>query len=86
MLLARPLPVGEGLHTSKKRPLPILVKVFSLSLHFERKYWTMKKLKSNLSQLIEQNKQEILNDIRQINKIEEKIDEKYTSNQKENAR
>jgi Fur-regulated basic protein B len=45
----------------------------------------MKKLKSNLSQLIEQNKEEILKDNRQINKIEEKIDKKYSSTQKENV-
>ena len=34
----------------------------------------MKKLKTNLSQLIEQNKNEILNDKNEMNKIEEKID------------
>ncbi|MGF3102927.1 FbpB family small basic protein [Rossellomorea sp. DUT-2] len=45
----------------------------------------MKKLKTNLSQLIEQNKNEILNDKKEMNKIEAKIDNKYTSSKKENA-
>lgn len=45
----------------------------------------MKKLKTNLSQLIEQNKVEILNDKNEMNRIEVKIDNKYTSTKKENA-
>ena len=45
----------------------------------------MKKLKTNLSQLIEQNKEEILSDQQEIDKIEKKIDMKYTSTNKENA-
>ncbi|WP_282137803.1 FbpB family small basic protein [Rossellomorea aquimaris] len=45
----------------------------------------MKKLKTSLSQLIEQNKNEILNDKNEMNKIEEKIDNKYSSTKKENG-
>ncbi|MCA1058791.1 FbpB family small basic protein [Rossellomorea aquimaris] len=45
----------------------------------------MNKCKSNLSQLIEQNKQEILRNQQELDKIEKKIDEKYTSNKKEYA-
>lgn len=45
----------------------------------------MKKLKTNLSQLIEQNKNEILNDKNEMNKIEAKIDNKYSSAKKEDA-
>ncbi|MGM0750776.1 MAG: FbpB family small basic protein [Bacillota bacterium] len=45
----------------------------------------MKKLKNNLSLLIEQNKTEILNDKNEMKKIEEKIDLKHTSTEKENA-
>ncbi|WP_299736984.1 FbpB family small basic protein [Rossellomorea sp. y25] len=45
----------------------------------------MKKLKNNLSLLIEQNKTEILNDKNEMKKIEEKIDQRYTSTEKENA-
>ncbi|PFA67065.1 FbpB family small basic protein [Bacillus sp. AFS015802] len=45
----------------------------------------MKKLKANLSQLIQQNKEEILKDRREINKIEEKIEQKYTAIKKGDA-
>jgi hypothetical protein len=45
----------------------------------------MKKLKTNLSQLIEQNKNEILNDKNKMNIIEEKIDNKYSSAKKEDV-
>ncbi|MGG3916357.1 FbpB family small basic protein [Rossellomorea vietnamensis] len=38
----------------------------------------MKKLKTNLSQLIEENKEEIIRNRREMDKIEEKIDKKYT--------
>ncbi|MCC5802454.1 FbpB family small basic protein [Rossellomorea vietnamensis] len=44
----------------------------------------MKKLKLNLSQLIEENKEEIIRNRREMDKIEEKIDKKYTS-KKEHA-
>ncbi|UII58300.1 FbpB family small basic protein (plasmid) [Cytobacillus spongiae] len=39
----------------------------------------MKKLKTSLTQLIEQNKNEILNDKKVMEGIEEKIDQKYSS-------
>jgi hypothetical protein len=45
----------------------------------------LKKLKNNLSLLIEQNKTEILNDKSEMKKIEEKIDQRYTSTKKENV-
>jgi hypothetical protein len=45
----------------------------------------LKKLKNNLSLLIEQNKTEILNDKNEMKKIEEKIDQRYTSTKKENV-
>ncbi|MEI2663164.1 FbpB family small basic protein [Rossellomorea sp. LJF3] len=45
----------------------------------------MKKLKSNLSQLIEENKEEIKRNRREMDKIEEKIDKKYTTAKKEHA-
>ncbi|MFC7784017.1 FbpB family small basic protein [Rossellomorea sp. GCM10028870] len=44
----------------------------------------MKKLKNNLSLLIEQNKTEILNDKNEMEKIEERIDQKHISTEKEN--
>ncbi|CAN7395659.1 FbpB family small basic protein [Rossellomorea sp. LjRoot5] len=45
----------------------------------------MKKLKSNLSQLIEENKEEIIRNRREMDKIDEKIDKKYTTVKKEHA-
>ncbi|UXH45069.1 FbpB family small basic protein [Rossellomorea vietnamensis] len=45
----------------------------------------MKKLKSNLSQLIEENKEEIIRNRREMDKIEEKVDMKYTTAKKEHA-
>jgi Fur-regulated basic protein B len=44
----------------------------------------MKKLKSNLSQLIEENKEELIRNRREMDKIEEKIDKNYTA-KKEHA-
>lgn len=45
----------------------------------------MKKLKNNLDQLIQRNKEAILNDPKEMNRIEQKIDMKHTSTKKENA-
>ncbi|MCR8847432.1 FbpB family small basic protein [Rossellomorea sp. SC111] len=45
----------------------------------------MKKLKSNLSRLIEENKKEMIRSRREMDRIEEKIDKKYTTSQKEQA-
>jgi Fur-regulated basic protein B len=39
----------------------------------------MKKLKSNLSQLIQENKEEMIRNRLEMDKIEEKIDKKYTA-------
>ncbi|MGG4168053.1 FbpB family small basic protein [Rossellomorea vietnamensis] len=45
----------------------------------------MKKLKSNLSRLIEDNKEEMIRNRREMDRIEEKIDKKYTTAKKEHA-
>lgn len=45
----------------------------------------MKRLKSNLSQLIEENKEEIIRNRPEMDKIEEKIDQKYTTDRKEHV-
>lgn len=40
---------------------------------------TMKKLKVSLSELIRKNKEELLNDKKQLERIEKRIDEKYVN-------
>ena len=40
---------------------------------------TMKKIKVSLSELIRKNKEELLNDKKQLERIEKRIDEKYVN-------
>ncbi len=79
-LLARPLPdSGKGLYLFIE-PLPDVAKAFFL-LKILKGVSGMKKKKFQFEELIRKNKEELLKDKREIEKIEKRLDERYAKSQ-----
>lgn len=79
LLLARPLPNGKGLYLFKK-PLPNIGKgfLYLLKIILKGEGLKMKKLKTSIIELIKKNKEEIMKDREKLEKIEKRIEDKYS--------